>query len=59
VMPQGALAALEGGGVLGLVGIIPGLNIPFSDDLGLMGFAISAILLFGVSFIVRRKGFQA
>ncbi len=59
VMPQGALAALVGGGVVGLVGKIPGLNIPFRDDLGLIGFAISAILLFGVSFIVRKKGFQA
>jgi len=58
VMPQGALAALVGGGVVGLVGKIPVLNIPFKDDLGLIGFAISAILLFGVSFIVRRKGFQ-
>ncbi len=58
VMPQGALAALVGGGVVGLVGKIPGLNIPFGDDLGLIGFAISVILLFGISFIVRRKGFQ-
>jgi SSS family solute:Na+ symporter len=58
VMPQGALVALVGGGVIGLVGKIPGLNIPFKDDLGLIGFAISAILLFGVSFIVRKKGFQ-
>ncbi len=58
VTPQGALAALVGGGVVGLVGKIPGLNIPFGDDLGLIGFAISAILLFGVSFIVRKKGFQ-
>jgi len=59
VTPQGALAALVGGGVVGLVGKIPGLNIPFKDDLVLIGFAISAILLFGVSFVVRRKGFQA
>jgi len=59
VMPQGALAALVGGGIVGLVGRIPGLNIPFRDDLGLIGFAVSAILLFGVSFIVRRKGFKA
>ena len=51
VTPQGALAALIGGGVVGLVGKIPGLDIPLKQDLGLIGFAISALLLFGVSFL--------
>jgi Na+/proline symporter len=58
VTPQGALAALIGGGVVGLLGEIPHLNIPLKGDLPLIGFAISAIILFGVSFIVRKKGFQ-
>ena len=51
VTPQGALAALIGGGVIGLLGKIPGLDIPLKEDLGLIGFAVSAILLFGVSFL--------
>ncbi|MEA3253843.1 MAG: sodium:solute symporter family protein, partial [Chloroflexota bacterium] len=55
VTPQGALAALIGGGVIGLVGKIPGFSIPFKEDFGLLGFAVSAILLFGVSFINRRR----
>jgi len=55
VTSQGALAALVGGGVLGLLGKIPGLDIPLKEDLGLVGFAVSAILLFGVSFITRRR----
>jgi SSS family solute:Na+ symporter len=54
VTPQGALAALVGGGVIGLLGKIPGLDIPLKEDLGLIGFAISAILLFGVSFLTRK-----
>ncbi len=53
VTSQGALAALIGGGVIGLVGKIPGLDIPLKQDLGLIGFAISAILLFGVSFLTK------
>jgi SSS family solute:Na+ symporter len=53
VTAQGALAALTGGGIIALVGKIPYLGIPFKGDLGLIGFAISAILLFGVSFITR------
>ncbi len=53
--PQGALAALIGGGVIGLVGKIPGVDIPLKGDLGLIGFAISAILLFGVSFLTRKS----
>ncbi len=55
VTSQGALAALVGGGVLGLLGRIPSLGIPLKEDLGLVGFAVSAILLFGVSFITRRR----
>jgi SSS family solute:Na+ symporter len=55
VTPQGALAALIGGGVVGLMGKIPGLDIPLKGDLGLIGFAVSAILLFGVSFLTRKR----
>ena len=55
ITPQGALAALIGGGVIGLIGKLPGLNIPLKSDLGLIGFAVSALLLFGVSFIARRN----
>jgi SSS family solute:Na+ symporter len=55
VTPQGALAALTGGGIIGLLGKIPGLDIPLKEDLGLIGFAISAILLFGVSFLARKS----
>jgi SSS family solute:Na+ symporter len=53
VTPQGALAALIGGGLIALLGKIPGLSIPLKGDLGLIGFAMSAILLFGVSFLSR------
>jgi SSS family solute:Na+ symporter len=57
VTPQGALAALIGGGVIGLLGKMPGLDIPFKGDLGLIGFGVSAILLFGVSYLgLRRYG---
>jgi SSS family solute:Na+ symporter len=57
VTPRGALAALIGGGVVGLLGKIPGLDIPLKGDLGLIGFAVSAILLFGVSYLgLRRYG---
>jgi len=55
VTPQGALAALIGGGVVGLLGKIPGLDIPLKEDLGLIGFAVSAVLLFGVSFLDMRR----
>jgi SSS family solute:Na+ symporter len=55
VTPQGALVALIGGGIIGLMGKIPGLDIPLKGDLGLIGFAVSAILLFGVSFLTRRR----
>jgi SSS family solute:Na+ symporter len=54
VTPQGALAALIGGGTIGLVGKIPGLDIPLKGDLGLIGFGVSAVLLFGVSYLGRR-----
>jgi SSS family solute:Na+ symporter len=55
VTPQGALAALIGGGVIGLMGKIPSLDIPFKGDLGLIGFAVSAVLLFGVSFLSPKR----
>jgi SSS family solute:Na+ symporter len=55
VTPRGALVALIGGGVVGLVGKIPGLNIPHKEDLGLIGFAVSALLLFGVSFLDSKR----
>jgi SSS family solute:Na+ symporter len=59
VTPQGALAALIGGGTIGLLGKIPGLDIPLKGDLGLIGFAVSAILLFGVSYLdVRRSSLR-
>jgi len=55
VTPQGALAALIGGGIIGLMGKIPSLDIPLKGDLGLIGFAVSAILLFGVSFLGLKR----
>jgi len=55
VTPQGALAALIGGGTIGLLGKIPGLDIPLKEDLGLIGFGASAVLLFGVSYLGRRR----
>jgi SSS family solute:Na+ symporter len=55
ITPQGALAALIGGGVIALIGKIPGLDIPLKGDLGLIGFAVSAVLLFGVSFFARKN----
>jgi Na+/proline symporter len=58
VTPQGALAALIGGGIIGLLGKIPGLDIPLKGDLGLIGFAVSGVLLFGVSFFDLRTSFQ-
>jgi len=55
VTPLGALAALIGGGVIGLLGKIPGLDIPLKGDLGLIGFAVSAVLLFGVSCLTQKR----
>jgi len=55
VTPRGALAALIGGGIIGLLGKIPGLDIPLKGDLGLIGFAVSAVLLFGVSFFDPKR----
>jgi len=55
VTPQGALAALIGGGTIGLLGKIPSLDIPLKGDLGLIGFGVSAILLFGVSYLDPRR----
>jgi SSS family solute:Na+ symporter len=59
VTPRGALAALIGGGLVGLMGKMPGLAIPLKGDLGLIGFGISAALLFGVSFLdLKRSSLQ-
>ena len=55
VTPLGALAALIGGGIIGLLGKIPGLDIPLKGDLGLIGFAVSAVLLFGVSCLTQKR----
>jgi SSS family solute:Na+ symporter len=55
VTAPGALAALVGGGVIGLLGRIPGLDLPLKADLGLIGFGASAILLFAVSYMDRRR----
>jgi SSS family solute:Na+ symporter len=55
VTPRGALTALIGGGIIGLLGKVPGLDIPLKGDLGLIGFAVSAILLFGVSFLDLKR----
>jgi SSS family solute:Na+ symporter len=55
ITPQGALVALIGGGSIGLLGKIPGSDIPLKGDLGLIGFGVSAILLFGVSYLGRRR----
>jgi hypothetical protein len=37
------------------MGKIPGLNVPLKGDLGLIGFAVSAVLLFGVSFLTKKR----
>jgi len=55
VTPRGALAALTGGGIVGLLGKIPNLDIPLKEDLGLIGFAVSAVLLFGVSLLDPKR----
>jgi CBS-domain-containing membrane protein len=52
---QGALAAMIGGGVIGLLGKIPAVDFSLKDDLGLIGFGVSAILLFAVSYLTRAK----
>jgi Na+/proline symporter len=55
VTPRGALTALIGGGIIGLLGQLPGLDIPLKGDLGLIGFAVSAVFLFGVSFLDLKR----
>ena len=55
VTPQGALVALIGGGTIGLLGKIPSLDITLKGDFGLIGFGVSAVLLFGVSYLDRRR----
>jgi SSS family solute:Na+ symporter len=55
VTPRGALTALIGGGIIGLLGQLPGLDIPLKGDLGLIGFAVSAVLLFGVSLLDLKR----
>jgi len=52
---QGALAAMICGGAIGLMGKIPIVDVPFKEDLGLIGLAVSAILLFVVSYFTRKK----
>jgi hypothetical protein len=37
------------------MGKIPGLDIPLKGDLGLIGFAVSAVLLFGVSYLDLKR----
>jgi SSS family solute:Na+ symporter len=55
VTPRGALAALIGGGIIGLLGKVPGIDIPLKEDLGLIGFAASVVLLFGVGLIDSKR----
>jgi SSS family solute:Na+ symporter len=55
VTPRGALVALIGGGTIGLLGKIPSIDIPLKGDFGLIGFGVSAILLFGVSYLTRKR----
>ena len=43
------------GGAIGLMGKIPIVDVPFKEDLGLIGLAVSAILLFVVSYFTRKK----
>jgi len=52
---QGAMAAIIGGGAIGLIGKIPAVDFSLKEDLGLIGFAVSAILLFTVSYLTREK----
>lgn len=54
VNSPGAIASLIGGGGIGLAGRLPGLEIPYKEDLGLIGFFTSIILLFLVSYLKRR-----
>lgn len=55
---HGALAALIGGGMVGILGKIPGIEIPLKEELGLIGVAISAVLLFSVSYLSSGWGRQ-
>jgi len=48
-----ALAALIMGGMVGLLGKIPGIEVPFKEDMGLIGVATSATVLFLLSFVTR------
>ncbi len=48
-----ALAALITGGMVGLIGKIPGIEVPFKEDMGLIGVATSATVLFLLSFVTR------
>jgi SSS family solute:Na+ symporter len=52
---QGALAAIIGGGAIGLIGKIPAVDFSLKDDLGLIGFGVSAVLLFAVSYLTKRN----
>ena len=53
ITSEGALAALIGGGIIGLIGELPIIQFPLKEDFGLLGVAASAILLFGIS--IRKK----
>ena len=55
VTPRGALVALIVGGLVGLLGKVPGIDIPLKEDLGLIGCAVSAVLLFGVSLLAPKR----
>jgi len=48
-----ALIALVAGGTVGLLGKIPWIEVPFKEDMGLIGVALSAIILFSLSFLFR------
>jgi len=56
VNSYGALASLVGGGSAGLVGKLPYTHIPYKEHLSLIGFVISIVLLFVVSYITRKSG---
>jgi len=55
VSPRGGLAAFIGGRATGLIGKIPGPDIPLKGDLSLIGFGVGAIILFGVSFLDLKR----
>jgi len=54
VNSSGAIASLIGGGSIGLLGRLPGIDVPYKADLGLIGFFTSIILLFFVSRLITK-----